>query len=121
MHQYVNEIINYALGIDLYELSGLVFGLLAVWYMIKECVLTWPAGILYVLVSFVVFWKIQLYGDLLLHIVFLILNIYGWYFWVFGKAKEEKDLPITTYTLGQNITLLLLSFVGIGFFRLLLS
>lgn len=116
MNQFLNETINYALSIDLYEFVGLVFGLLAVWYLIKESVLTWPAGILYVLVSFIVFWKIQLYGDLLLHIVFLILNIYGWYFWVFGKKKDEKELPITTYNLNQNLALLALSFLVILIF-----
>ncbi|WP_422358761.1 nicotinamide riboside transporter PnuC [Reichenbachiella sp.] len=116
MNQFFNEITNYALGIDFYEFAGLVFGLLAVWYLIKESVLTWPAGILYVLVSFIVFWKIQLYGDLLLHVIFLILNIYGWYFWVFGKKQNEKDLPITTYSLNQNLALLGLSFIGVLFF-----
>lgn len=119
MNEIVQDILNYALSIDLYELSGLIFGILAVWYLIKESILTWPAGILYVLVSFVVFWKIQLYGDLLLHVIFLALNIYGWYFWVFGKKENEEELPITTYGLNQNLIVLLISIVGIwgfGFF-----
>ena len=119
MNEIVQDILNYALSIDLYELSGLIFGILAVWYLIKESILTWPAGILYVLVSFVVFWKIQLYGDLLLHVIFLVLNIYGWYFWVFGKKENEEELPITTYSLNQNLIVLLISIVGIwgfGFF-----
>lgn len=116
MNQFTNEIISYAISIDLYEFLGLLFGLLAVWYLIKESILTWPAGILYVLVSFVVFWKIQLYGDLLLHVVFLILNAYGWYFWVYGKNANEKELPITDYSIKQNIILLFLSLLGIMLF-----
>lgn len=121
MNDIVRGILEYALNIDGYELAGLVFGLLAVWYLIKESVLTWPAGILYVLVSFVVFWKIQLYGDLLLHVIFLILNIYGWYFWVFGKKKNEGELPITTYSLKQNLVLFTLSLLGILLFGLFLD
>lgn len=121
MNQIFEEIISYALGIDLYEFVGLIFGLLSVWYLIRESVLTWPAGILYVLVSFVVFWKIQLYGDLLLHVVFLILNVYGWYYWVFGKPANEQDLPITTYAAPQNATILLLSCLGIVGFGYFLS
>ncbi|WP_456461930.1 nicotinamide riboside transporter PnuC [Reichenbachiella sp.] len=121
MNQFFNDIINYALSIDLYELAGLVFGLLAVWYLIKESVLTWPVGILYVLVSFVVFWEIRLYGDLLLHVIFLILNIYGWYFWIHGKKKDEKELPITNYSSKQNFSLLLLSTIGIIFFGYFLA
>lgn len=113
MNQLVEEIVGYALGIERYELLGLIFGLMAVWYLIKESVLTWPAGILYVLVSFVVFWRIQLYGDLLLHVVFLVLNIYGWYFWIFGKHENEEDLPITVYGFKQNMFILLMTLLGI--------
>lgn len=121
MNNIVQDILSYALGIDWYELSGLIFGLLAVWYLIKESVLTWPAGILYVLVSFIVFWQIQLYGDLLLHVIFLVLNLYGWYFWVFGKKEGDKELPITSYTLKQNLVLLLISTAGIWMFGLFLE
>ncbi|MEO9806117.1 MAG: nicotinamide riboside transporter PnuC [Reichenbachiella sp.] len=121
MTQIGHEILNYALGIDSYEFLGLIFGLLAVWYLIKESILTWPAGILYVLVSFIVFWKIRLYGDLLLHVVFLVLNIYGWYFWIFGRKNEEKELPITTYDPKQNLLLLLISGFGIVIFGYFLA
>lgn len=113
MNEIGREALNYALNIDLYECLGLIFGILAVWYLIRESVLTWPAGILYVLVSFVVFWKIQLYGDLLLHVIFLVLNGYGWYFWIYGKNEDEKELPITTCSPRQNIIILLFSCMGI--------
>jgi len=121
MNSIIKEIFSYAEHIDLFELLGLIFGLLTVWYLIKESVLTWPAGILYVLISFVVFWEIQLYGDLLLHIIFLVLNIYGWYFWIFGKKKDEKELPITTYVFSQNLIVLLFSIIGIFGFGYFLS
>ncbi|MEO9966612.1 MAG: nicotinamide riboside transporter PnuC [Reichenbachiella sp.] len=117
----IQEIVNYALGIDLYELLGLIFGLLAVWYLIKESILTWPAGILYVLVSFVVFWQIKLYGDLLLHVIFLALNIYGWYFWIYGNKNNSDTLPITVYGWYQNLIILALSILGIFGFGLFLS
>ncbi|MEP2026395.1 MAG: nicotinamide riboside transporter PnuC [Reichenbachiella sp.] len=121
MNEIVQEILSYSLNIDGYEFLGLIFGILAVWYLIKESILTWPAGILYVLVSFIVFWEIRLYGDLLLHVVFLALNIYGWYFWVYGKQSKNKDLPITTYHLKQNIYILLISILGIFVFGYFLA
>ena len=36
MDQIGKEIISYASDIGIYELLGLIFGLLAVWYLIRE-------------------------------------------------------------------------------------
>ena len=121
MNNIATEVLNYMININLYEFMGLFFGLAAVWYLIKESVLTWPAGILYVLVSFVIFWQVKLYGDLLLHVVFLILNIYGWHFWIHGRVDHEKDLPITTYSLVQNLSILFFSIFGILIFGYFLA
>ena len=109
----MNESIEYILNIDLFEASGLVFGLLAVYFLIKENILTWPAGIAYVLVSFVIFGREKLYGDFALHIVFLILNIYGWWFWVKDSGSKESDLPITTFPVGTQVVLWVVSILGI--------
>lgn len=95
MTDFWQEVIAYATQIDVLELLGLIFGLLAVWYLIKENILTWPAGIIYIFISFVIFYRTKLYADLALHFVFLVLNIYGWYFWIKGR-KEKSDLPVTT-------------------------
>lgn len=119
MQEYWSEIVGYAEQIDLLGFLGLVFGLLAVWYLIKQNILTWPTGIIYVLISLVVFWEIQLYGDFILHIFFLILNIYGWYYWLRGKKKGEKELPVTKYSLKENTIILVTTAVGVllfGFF-----
>lgn len=112
MHEVWQEIVLYASHIDFLEFLGLVFGLLCVWFLIKQSILTWPAGIIYVLISFVIFWKIRLYGDFALHIFFLALNIYGWYYWVYGKKKEDKEVAVTTNSTINN--LIILSVTGIG-------
>lgn len=95
MTDFWQEVIANAAQIDVLELLGSIFGLLAVWYLIKENILTWPAGIIYIFISFVIFYRTKLYADLALHFVFLVLNIYGWYFWIKGR-KEKSDLPVTT-------------------------
>ncbi|MCH7512467.1 MAG: nicotinamide mononucleotide transporter [Bacteroidetes bacterium] len=95
MTDFWQEVIANAAQIDVLELLGSIFGLLAVWYLIKENILTWPAGIIYIFISFVIFYRTKLYADLALHFVFLVLNIYGWYFWIKGR-KEESNLPVTT-------------------------
>jgi nicotinamide mononucleotide transporter len=107
------DVISYAEQISIWELSGLFFGILAVVFLIRESIWTWPAGIAYVIVSFVVFWEARLYGDFLLHIFFLVLNIYGWIFWSRKSKRQVPDLKITTLPVKQNITTLLLTITGI--------
>lgn len=121
MTNFWSEVFDYASQIDFLEFLGLVFGLLAVWYLIKQSILTWPAGIAYVLISFVIFWRIQLYGDFILHIFFLVLNIYGWYYWVYGRKKGEKELPVSTLSIANNILVAIGSLAGVWLFGLFLE
>lgn len=116
MSEIWQNIIEYGSQIDFLELLGLIFGLICVWFLIKQNILTWPAGIIYVLISFVIFWRIQLYGDFILHIFFLVLNIYGWYYWVYGKKKNEKEVQVTTFSLMENVLILGVTGMGIVVF-----
>jgi len=119
MSDFFEQVLKTAASFDLLELSGLIFGILTVWFLIKQSIWTWPFGILYILVSFVVFWNARLFGDLILHIFFLILNIYGWYYWIYGKKEEDSFLKITTLKIGQSVlifTITLLSIYVFGFF-----
>ena len=113
MQDFWNEVIGYASQIDILEFLGLVFGLLTVWFLIKQNIQTWPAGIIYVLISFVIFWKIQLYGDFILHIFFLVLNIYGWYYWIHSKKSKNEELPITTLNLRSNVIIAAITILGV--------
>ncbi|MDZ7825915.1 MAG: nicotinamide mononucleotide transporter family protein [Gammaproteobacteria bacterium] len=63
---------------SLLEFAGLVAGLVCVWLLIRQNIWTWPVGILYVLISLWIFLQARLYADLALHVVFLVLNCYGW-------------------------------------------
>ena len=105
------EAIEYAINIDKLELAGLVFGLLAVWFLIKQNILTWPAGIIYIIISFVIFWRIQLYGDFILHIFFLVLNVYGWYYWT--KGNNDQEPQVSSFSLKTNLIIAFGTGIGI--------
>jgi nicotinamide mononucleotide transporter len=108
----LHEAISYASGIKFLEFLGLVFGLLCVWFLIRQNILTWPAGIIYVLISFVIFIQAKLYADFILHIFFLVLNIYGWYYWTSPKIASNDPVPVTHAPLRQMTMLLLVSGAG---------
>ena len=78
------------------EAIGLVSGLLCVWLLIRQNIWTWPIGLLYALVSVVVFYRARLYADLALHVFYVAMNAYGWYYWMRGdRPADEQDLPVT--------------------------
>lgn len=95
MDSTLHQAIEFISTMDLLEVTGLIFGLLAVIFLIKENILTWPSGIIYVLVSLIIFWREKLYADFGLHIFFLVLNIYGWWYWIKGnKASAQHKKPL---------------------------
>ena len=98
----IQEIIYYVSTIDPLEITGLITGLLAVIWLIRQNILTWPAGIIYVLASVIIFWKEKLYADLALHIFYLFLNGYGWYYWSAGKKGTKQEVPVTTTPIGRH-------------------
>ncbi|MFY0594085.1 nicotinamide riboside transporter PnuC [Roseivirga sp.] len=115
-----DQIVSTALSMDLWGITGFLFGLLAVYFLIKESIYTWPFGILYVIISFVVFWQARLYGDFLLHIFFLVLNIYGWIYWTRPKDKAKPELKITHSNSKEMLTMVLLTVAGVFVFGKLL-
>jgi len=68
----------------------------------------------------VIFWQSQLYGDFLLHIIFLILNIYGWYTWTRGKSGSNEALVVTKNNSQETFLQLAITIIGILVFAQLL-
>ncbi len=116
MSEIIRQIIDTASSLDIWGILGLLFGLLAVWFLIIENIWTWPSGIAYVLVSLVVFWEARLFGDFLLHVLYLILNSYGWYYWLYGKNKQQEVLPVTKSSPKEMIVTMLLTATGVYIF-----
>lgn len=112
-HEFLDQIWDTMQGLAIWELLGLIFGLLAVIFLVRENIWTWPAGIAYVLVSFVVFYEARLYADLVLHVFFLVLNIYGWIHWSRGSSGRGDELPVTISSGRRSAILLLFSAAGI--------
>lgn len=116
------DILTNIQGFDFWGLIAFISGILAVVYLIKENIWTWPFGILYTIISLFVFYESRLYGDLFLHIFFLILNIYGWVHWIKGKSRTEDELPVTQ--LPVSMALLYLGVSGVliyGFAQFLMA
>jgi nicotinamide mononucleotide transporter len=78
------------------ELLGLIFGLLYIVLSIKENIWCWPAGLITSALYIYVFFNTKFYADMGLQVYYLIVSVYGWYFWMFGsKSKKQDDLKIS--------------------------
>lgn len=83
------------------EIAGVVFGLLSVYFSVKQNILTWPMGIVSVSAFGVLFFEIKLYADMCLQVFFLWSCIHGWYFWLYG-GEHHSALKITRLTPRQK-------------------
>ena len=75
------------------EIIGLISGLLCVWLLIRENILTFPIGLIYAVVTVVVVARANLFADVLLNLYYVIMNAYGWYFWIYG-ARERRTSEV---------------------------
>jgi len=71
------------------EFFGVITGLIAVWLSAKANIWSWPVGIVNVVLSFFLYYQIQLYPDMFLQVFFFVTNIIGWWRWANPNAGEE--------------------------------
>lgn len=72
------------------EFFGVISGVGGVWLASIAHVWTWPVGIVNVILSFFLFYQIQLYPDMFLQVFFLITSLIGWWKWL-NPEKYEAD------------------------------
>jgi len=96
----------------LIEILGVLFALIYLYFSIRQNIWLWPFGILTSAFYIYVFYHSRLYADMGLQIYYLVVSIYGWYYWLYGGKSGKKDsLGISFVTLKSGLFLLLLTFV----------
>ena len=71
------------------EFVGTIFCLWSVWLISKRNILTWPVGIISVILYIALFYQIRLYSDTLEQVYYLGASIYGWWYW--AKTPRETE------------------------------
>ena len=75
-----------------YEIIGFITGILCVALAAFNNIWNWPIAIISVIFYIYIYYHKQLYADTGLQVYFLVMNIYGWYYWSKTPATEEKAL-----------------------------
>ena len=110
----LHELYGQLVAVNFFELAGLLSGLLCVWLLIRQSIWTWPIGLVYSLVSLVVFMQTKLYSEFGLHIYYAVINAYGWYYWSRADAQDSSgSLPVTRINRVTGYILLALVALGI--------
>lgn len=97
------------------EAAGLVSGVLCVWLLIKEHILTFPIGMLYAVVTVVVVARALLFADVLLNLYYVLMNAYGWYYWLYGGQQLREragELLPQRITVKTAVVLTLITLLG---------
>ena len=87
------------------ELVGTIFNLACVLLVARRNILTWPVGIIGVILFGALFWQINLYADVLEQVYYLVTGMVGWYMWASIKHRDrgDKKVIITTNSLKTNL------------------
>ncbi|MEV4677975.1 MULTISPECIES: nicotinamide riboside transporter PnuC [Actinomadura] len=75
------------------ELLGFATGAVNVWLVVRQNILNWPIGIANVVLLGLVFLDGGLYADSGLQVVYVALQLYGWWVWLYGGDGRDA-LPV---------------------------
>ncbi|HZH73780.1 MAG TPA: nicotinamide riboside transporter PnuC [Mariniphaga sp.] len=82
---------------NIIEISGALLGILYIGFSIRQHIFTWPTGLLTSLLYTIIFFRSGFYADMGLQVYYVVISIYGWYYWLRGGKKnndEDKHAPI---------------------------
>jgi nicotinamide mononucleotide transporter len=76
------------------EIVAAIFGVVSVFLSVRQNIWSWPTAIVNVGLYIIVFYGSKLYADTGLQVVYVVLNAYGWYHWLYG-GKNRTELAVT--------------------------
>ncbi len=85
----MTEILNW-LSSNWVELFASVLAFIGIFLQIKQNAWYWFTSIIVVSLYIYVFFISGFYADMAFQFYYLIVSVYGWYFWITGKNKNKK-------------------------------
>lgn len=70
------------------ENLGIITSLICIWLNTKQNVWGWFWAIVSSAIYGVIFYQVQLFSDMGLQGIFILLSIYGWHSWLFGSTQK---------------------------------
>lgn len=84
------------------EIAAVVFAVAYLLLVIRQSMLCWPAALISVLLSLIVFYDAKLYMESALQIFYAGMAVYGWHQWRYGGARGE-GVAIRVWTWRRHV------------------
>jgi len=81
-------------GMRVVELAAVAFGVASVVLSIRQHIWCWPTGLVMVVLYIFIYYRTRLYSDMGLQVVYVALQIYGWWHWLHG-GRERGELKVS--------------------------
>lgn len=95
----------------LVEVFGFVSGAVCVMLTAEENIWNWPIGLVNNIFFIILFLDKQLFADMSLQFVYIILTVVGWYRWLRGGANHGK-LAVSRVDLWESLILVAITIAG---------
>jgi nicotinamide mononucleotide transporter len=90
------------------ELVGTLLSLVYLYLSVRENIWLWVTGFVSSFLYMVVFFKEHLYADMGLQVYYLLISVYGWFAWKWGRKKSGRPkMPVRRVGAGTGIMLVL--------------
>jgi nicotinamide mononucleotide transporter len=76
------------------EIVAAILCLINVFLIVRRVIWAFPIGILGVVLYAFVFYEAKFYGDMVLQIVYIVMQIQGWYAWSQGDRAEDAKIAV---------------------------
>ena len=103
------------------EITGVILSLIYLYLSIKQKVSLWIFGFLSSALYIIVFFQTKFYADMSLQFYYLVISIYGWFNWKYGKPDSEYELPASKISSHLVLQLALSSIVIYFLYYLVLA
>lgn len=97
------------------EILAVITALIYLYFQYKENIWLWLFGLIssaiYVYISYIS----KIYADMTIYLYYVIISIYGWLFWKYGK-RSDKNIPIKIIRIDFKVGIILSLFTILLFF-----
>ncbi len=104
------------ISINLFEILGFSFGVIAIVFGIKQYAATWPLNIASNIFLAALFWQSGRWLDIVFRAIFIILSFYGWYLW----KRQSGENYVKRFGRRIALTATMISIAGAVFGLLIL-
>ncbi len=72
------------------EIAATIFGLVNVYLIVRRNIWNFPFGLVMVVLYAKIFYDYKLYSDSLLQLYYIVVQLYGWWYWLRGRRPDGR-------------------------------